>query len=126
VKERTEKKRIDHEQFAMFAAYAVWLKDEFDRLRHEEQKLPEAMDGGYPVVSTIEDAYRWHELKAEIEQAKCNLEEHAKAMLEAGMPPEVWVRYSPSDDRHVKVVAIPRPEKEPEVRVKVGKLPQSS
>ena len=98
---------LTEERWRMLAALAVSLRDRLKEVEEEIKALPEKVEKGMPVLATIADALRLQALYAEREALREEAERHAERMAQAGVPTQMYVRYSPDDDRRAMVCVVP-------------------
>ena len=98
---------LTEERWRMLAALAVSLRDRLAHVEAEIKALPEKVEKGMPVLGCIADALRLQRLRAEREALREEAERHAERMAQAGVPTQMYVRYSPDDDRSTMVCVVP-------------------
>ena len=100
-------KRLTQEAFDMFAALAVLLKDRLRALEEELGELERCSRNHSPVVDNVEAAYRYHDLKRRVDDAKQEMIDLAGDMVGAGAPLNVWIRYAREDNTNLIIRVTP-------------------
>ncbi len=90
--------RMSQEQFEMYAAAAALIVERRKSLQRDFDALCSRCRNNSPVLDTLSDGYRYHEIQDLIEEANADMAHLAEEMHDAGFPLNVWIRFAPHED----------------------------
>ncbi len=101
MRQRRTSGEMTQEEFEMRAAYLVALKERFDFLKGEMNRLRSGM--ALVVCETLDDARRFHTLQAESKACEEEMRDVASEMEAGGVPYQVWILYRRSDGPNMRI-----------------------
>lgn len=95
---RETARRMSQEQFEMYAAAAALIVERRQGLQRDFDALCRRVRNNSPILDTLSDGYRYHDLQGSIEEANADMAHLAEDMYDAGFPLNVWIRFAPRED----------------------------
>ena len=89
---RETARRMSQEQFEMYAAAAALIVERRKSLQRDFDALCRRVRNNSPILDTLSDGYRYHDLQGSIEEANADMAHLAEEMYDAGFPLHVWIR----------------------------------
>ncbi len=89
--------RMSQEQFEMYAAAAALIVERRKSLQRDFDALCSRCRNNSPILDTLSDGYRYHDLQGSIEEANADMAHLAEEMYDAGFPLNVWIRWIRED-----------------------------
>ncbi len=100
---RETARRMSQEQFEMYAAAAALIVERRQGLQRDFDALCRRVRNNSPILDTLSDGYRYHDLQGSIEEANADMAHLAEEMYDAGFPLHVWIRWIREDDKDLMV-----------------------